>query len=237
MKVVLLRVGVDMGAGGMYGPLCADGSFEFIPIPDGHKLDERTYGNTHGRHGKPLVEYFPRAKQQLMANQPMHVDPEFETYTYGDPTRLKSGLRDLEPGDMLAFYAGLKGWDFQSEPALYLVGYFEVAVAGKGTEFSDEQLQNLFGQNFHVRHPAVFADQRDRLVLVKGSEESRLLKRARRISTLGQDKAGKPLKVLSAEMQEVFGSFGGQGSLQRSPPRWVPADFSNRAATFLRSLE
>lgn len=237
MKVVLLRVGVDMGAGGTDGPLFEDGSFEFIPIPDGWPVDERTYGNTRGRHGSPLVEYFPESKRQFMARQPMHVDPEFDTYTYGDPTRPKAQLKTLTAGDILAFYAGLKGYDFQAEPALYLVGYFEVAVAGKATDFSNEQLQDLFGQNFHVRHPAVFADQRDRLVLVKGSEESRLLKKARRISTRRQDKAGKPLKVLSEAMREVFGSFSGQGSIQRSPPRWVAEGFTERAAAFLRSLE
>jgi hypothetical protein len=239
MKVVLLRVGVDTGAdsGGIYGPLFADGSFEFIPIPDGWRYDERTYGNTFGRHGRPLVEYFPESKRRFMARQPMHVDPEFETYTYGDPTRPKAGLRNLESGDMVVFYAGLKGWDFPSEPALYIVGYFEVARVGKATDFSEEELYNLFGQNFHVRHPVVFADQKDRLVLVKGSEESRLLEKARQISAVGRDKAGKPLKVLSEDMREEFGGFGGQNSIQRSPPRWVPPEFTSSAAKFVRSLE
>jgi hypothetical protein len=34
MNVVLLRVGVDEGAGGIQGPLLEDGTFEYIPIPD-----------------------------------------------------------------------------------------------------------------------------------------------------------------------------------------------------------
>ncbi len=239
MKVVLLRVGVDAAtpSGGTDGPLFSDGSFEFIPIPDGFRLDERTYGNTLGRHGRPLVEYFPKARQAFRANQSMHVDPEFETYTYGDPTQPKRRLQHLQPGDLIVFYAGLRGWDFQCEPALYIVGYFEVAAAGKATQFSEEELQSLFGGNYHVRHPSVYADQRDRLVLVKGSDESRLLKKASRISDVGQDKAGKPLKVLSQEMREVFGSFGGQNSIQRSPPRWVTPEFTDRAAAFIRSLE
>ncbi len=239
MKVVLLRVGVDAAAasGGTDGPLFEDGSFEFIPIPDGFGLDERTYGNTVGRHGTPLVQYFPKSRQALRASQSMHVDPEFETYTYGDPTQPKRRLQHLQTGDLIVFYAGLRGWDFPCEPALYIVGYFEVAVAGKATQFTGEELQTLFGGNYHVRHPSVFADQRDRLVLVKGSNESRLLKKARRISDVGQDKAGKPLKVLSQEMREVFGGFGGQNSIQRSPPRWVTPEFTDRAAAFVRSLE
>ncbi len=229
MKVVLLRVGVDAAAasGGTDGPLFADGSFEFIPIPDGFALDERTYGNTVGMHGRPLVEYFPKARQAFRPNQSMHVDP----------TQPKRRLRHLQPGDLIIFYAGLRGWDFQSEPALYIVGYFEVARAGMAAQFSDEELQKLFGGNYHVRHPSVFADQSNRLVLVKGSEESRLLRKARRISDVGQDKAGKPLKVLSKEMREIFGGFGGQNSIQRSPPRWVTPGFTDRAAAFVRSLE
>ena len=52
MQVVLLRVGIDTGSGGIHGPLFSDGSFEYIPIPDsfrGKGVDKRTYGNTRGR--------------------------------------------------------------------------------------------------------------------------------------------------------------------------------------------
>jgi Nucleotide modification associated domain 3 len=34
MQVVLLRVGIDSGRGGIQGPLLDDKSFEFIPIDD-----------------------------------------------------------------------------------------------------------------------------------------------------------------------------------------------------------
>lgn len=239
MRVVLLRVGVDTGAaaGGTNGPLFNDRSFDFVPIPDGLRYDERTYGNTEGRHGRKLVEYFPEKKRRFMARQPMHVDPEFETYTYGDPTQPKAGLRKLRPGDMLVFYAGLQGWDFSSEPALYIIGYFEVARADRASEFTDDELHGLFDGNYHVRHPAVLAAQRDRLVLVKGTEQSRLLEKAALVSMVGNDKTGKPLKVLSEEMQQEFGDFGGHISLQRSPPRWVWPEFTDRAARHVRSLD
>lgn len=96
MKVAMLRVGIDTGSGGIHGPLFQDGSFEYIPIPDGRRDDERTYGNTVGRRGAPLVEYFPARRRSAMANQPIHFDPEFATFTYGDPTPPKAGLRRLE---------------------------------------------------------------------------------------------------------------------------------------------
>ncbi|MBI3839981.1 MAG: hypothetical protein HY288_18830 [Planctomycetia bacterium] len=93
MKMVLLRVGIDSGSGGMRGPLFKDGSFEFIRIPDKKQLDARTYGNTLGTHGTPHVEYFPRERRMAAASQPIHIDPEFETFTYGDRTRPKASPR------------------------------------------------------------------------------------------------------------------------------------------------
>jgi hypothetical protein len=236
MNVVLLRIGIDTGAGGIHGPLFANGTFEYIPIPDGQAVDERTYGNLAGRHRRKLIDYFPVARRDRMANQSIHVDPEFESFTYGDPTTPKAGLRHLQPGDLLVFYCGLQGWDFECDPALYLMGYFEVERAGRATEFTKTELERLFSGNFHVRHRRVFAQQRDSLVLVKGTRSSRLLHKAIRLSSEGKDCNGKPLKILSPAMREVFGSFGGKVSIQRSPPRWVEADFTAKAAGFVKSL-
>ena len=238
MHVVLLRVGIDTGSGGIHGPLFSDGSFEYISIPDRFRkgVDDRTYGNSHGRHGHALVDYFPVARREQVVNQSIHVDPEFATFTYGDPTTPKSSLSRLSEGSLLVFYAGLKGWDFECRPALYIIGYFEVARAGLATSFRDAELVGMFKNNFHVMHREVFEDQKDRLVLVKGTTNSRLLKMAVKISSVGTDKSGRPLQRLSREMQRVFGDFGGNTGIQRSPPRWVAPEFTQRAADFVLSL-
>ena len=118
----MLRVGIDTGSGGTHGPLFEDGSFEFIPIPDTSGVEPRTYGSTVGRKGRKLAECLPERLQAKMRNQSVHADPEFDTFTYGDPTAPKAGLRRLEEGDMLVFYCGLEGWGFESAPALYVVG-------------------------------------------------------------------------------------------------------------------
>jgi hypothetical protein len=241
--VVLLRVGVDAGCGGIQGPLFADGSFEFVCIPDNHRISAVTYGTMLGRDGKPLAAYFPEGRREAMAARHVHHDPEFETFTYGDPTPPKRSLRRLRPGDILAFYCGLQrwapetGWDRRVRPGLYLAGYFEVARAGMAGDFDPAVLRTELGGNFHVRYPSVFARQRDHLVLVKGGPGSRLFRRAHRISSDGKDRAGKPLKVLSPAMRKVFGDFGGHVSIQRSPPRWVEPRFVNRAIAYLRGLE
>jgi len=235
MKVALLRVGIDSGCGGMDSPLFADGTFEYLPIPDSNGLDERTYGNQLARDGRPCVEFFPSNRWAAMRNQSLHLDPEFTTFTYGDPTPPKAGLRRLAVGDMLVFYAGLRGHDHVAPSALYLIGYFEVAFAGLARDMSQEQIQTCH-DNFHVRHESVFLEQRDRLVLVKGGPGSKMLSKAVKISVMGQDRSGKPLKILSPEMQQIFGGFGGRLSFQRSPTRWVDPAFVNSAAEFVRKL-
>lgn len=237
MQVVLLRVGVDTGRGGILGPLFADGSFEFVPIPDRSAVDKRTYGNTRGRHDRFFIDYFPLSRRERMFGQSIHYDPEFDAYTYGDPTPPKSSLRRLTSGDLLVFYAGLKGWDFECESALYIIGFFEVARAGIASSFQPVELRRLFSSNFHVMHPRVLAAQRKRLVLVKGTPESRLLQSAIRISQLGTNCAGRRLHRLSRPMQKIFGDFNGHTSIERSPPRWVDSQLTAAAAHFVRSLK
>src|SRR5262249_22423453 len=122
-------------------------------------------------------------------------------------------------------------------PALYLVGFFEVARAGMAGGFDKKLLESQFGKNFHVRYPSVFEEQKDDLVMVKGGPGSRLFRKAYEISVEAKDRANKPLKVLSPDMQKVFGTFGGRIAIQRSPPRWVETGFLDRAIQYVTHLE
>lgn len=241
MQVVLLRVGIDTGSGGIHGPLFKNGEFEFIPICDKRNrfgVNHETYGNTKGpMHCKLMIEYFPKYRREKMQRMCLHRDPEFETYTYGDPTRPKRGLRKLGNGDLLVFYSGLEGWDFRCDPALYIIGYFEVKKAVDAKDFTWNELRKDFGKNFHVRYRPVFEHQKDRLILVKGNERSRLLKKALRISVLEKNRAGVPIHVLSPEMRKIFGDFNGHVSIHRSPPRFVSSNFVARTSVFVRSLD
>ncbi|MFH1718423.1 MAG: hypothetical protein ABIF19_13800 [Planctomycetota bacterium] len=117
------------------------------------------------------------------------------------------------------------------------MGYFEVETAGKACDFSPDDLKRIFVWNFHVRHPSVYDRQKERLVLVKGSSNSRLLNSAVLMSAVDSDRSGKPLKVLSPEMQNIFGDFDGKISFQRSPTRWVDPACVGQAMEFMRSLD
>jgi hypothetical protein len=248
MKAVLLRVGIDSGAGGIQGPLFADGSFEFVPIPHNGLGEERTYGNTRGRHGRFLVEYFPTSQHAGMADRPIHLDPEFDTWTYGDLLKTpKAKLRDLDEDDMLIFYSGLQAWpsrDSDEPDALYLIGYLEVELAGTANTLKDRKvnIQRVFANNAHVRNQHLYQEEMSKLVLVKGRSAdahprhpSRLLSRAKKISEDGMDCRGRRLKVLSREMHEIFGDLGGRNSLQRSTPRWIDKNVDS-VIEFMRGL-
>lgn len=236
MNVVLLRVGIDTGCGGIHSPLFDDGTFEFVPIPDSKGLDERTYGNSLGRKSRLFTEYFPTARQKRMALQAMHVDPEFESFTYGDPTPPKRNLAQLQPGDLLVFYAGMRGWGHECAPALYLVGFFRVKLAGFAPSFSRKQLLREFRLNYHVRHATVFEMQREKLVLIKGEQTSRLFHRAHLIGETVRREDGSYWQMITPRMSKVFGRFGGIGSLQRSTPRWVEDKLVSRAEKLVESL-
>jgi hypothetical protein len=238
MNMVLLRVGIDSGCGGIQGPVFADGSFEFVCMPDATGTDPRTYGTARGRGGRTLIDFFSASRHGKMARQSIHVDPEFETFTYGDPTGPKAGLRRLRRGDLLVFYAGLTGFQCDVPAALYLIGYFDIERIGLADELGEDCVRKEFAGNFHVRHESIFQRDRPDLLLIKGkpAPQSRLLTRACHISSVGQDVNGRPLKVLSPEMRKVFGDFGGRNSIQRSPPRWVDPAFVPGAAEFVRNL-
>ncbi len=233
-QVALVRVGIDKGSGGMYGPIFKDDTFEFIPIPA--KNGDMTYGNTPGKYSNFMIEYFPQTRRDNNRNKLIHYDPEFETFTYGDPTSPKAGLRNLKKGDYLVFYCGLKGFECSKPEALYICAYFEVLVAGYAKNFSPADLTKYFSNNFHVKNRNVFKKQLDDLILVKGSKNSRLLTKAMRISAEGKDKAGRKLHVLSPSMQKVFGDLKGKISIQRSPTRWITPEHTEKAVQFIKSL-
>ena len=245
-QIVFLRVGIDTGSGGMLGPIFADGSFEFIPIDADCDRLRRTYGNTPGRHGRKLIEYFPSRLKEKMKGSFLHCDPEFDTFTYGDPTAPKQTLRNLRCGDLIVFYAGLQGWgDCATPPALYIVGYFVVEYAGTYNDLKHEGVLKPFAKNWHILNRDLkgrwIGRKRKRwvdLVLIKGGQGSRLLRRAVRISADEKaiDRGGHRVFVLDPNMQKHFGNFTKLNAIQRSTPRWVKPQFCMKAAAFVLAL-
>ena len=222
----------------MLGPIFAGDEFEFIPIDADRDCLGRTYGNAKGRHGRKLIEYFPDRLRERMKGAFMHFDPEFDGFTYGDPTRPKQKLKELRDGDLLVFYAGLKGWGAcETPPGLYVVGYFVVDLAGSYSDLKHARMLKSFAKNWHILNDHE-KERLDRLVLVKGGRDSRLLKKALKISANKRaiDRGGHPVFVLDRKLQGHFGSFTKLNAIQRSTPRWVSPEFTERAAAFVLKL-
>ncbi len=180
MKALLLRVGIDTGSGGSLAPVFKDGTFEYIPIPESKATGEtRTYASIVGRSGRRLSEFVGLS----LASQHPHFDPEFDSFSYGDPTATKrEQLRRLDPGDLLIFYAGLKPNPATDRPRLYAIGYFTVERVYYRENGSLDALDpKRYAANAHVRRTLPESD----LVLVTGSSaDSRLFFRAVPIGTL-----------------------------------------------------
>jgi len=196
MSSYLLRVGLDSTAAGGEGhpPVNRSGEFEYIPIPEQCDTTEsRTYRDLGPRLDNPIEEYVG-----VDPDTPVHCDPEFETYTYGEVTDQKcSSLRRLNEGDLLVFCAALQPQTEleQVRPRMYAVGYFTVDRVYDLERIPPERRADLleddgshgFSNNAHVRRTGLEPDSlhpddpdRDRYpVLVSGkSSSSRLLDRA-----------------------------------------------------------
>jgi len=113
MNVCLLHVAADTTNPGVVGPIFSDGSFEFIPIKNVFGLEARTYADFPARnkqYSNTLRDLLP---SYVAALHP-HPDPDFNSYTYGEPNNpeMRPGvLRMLKPGDILFFVSSLAPYD------------------------------------------------------------------------------------------------------------------------------
>ncbi len=153
IKAYLSRVGADKGNLGCLGPLFKDYSFEFIPIKESlETVEDRTYRTIEGRSGHKLSVFIPNSKRNLKP----HFDPEFETFTYGDPTTDRTKFLKLNKGDILLFYAGLDPVNFKrktNEGSCYFIGYITVdSVIDFHKEKRIENVLNNYPQLFNNAH-------------------------------------------------------------------------------------
>lgn len=221
MKAMLLRVGIDKGTDGALAPIFDNGSFEYIPISEGDakSKEDRTYGNTVGRSGKPFSTYLPKG----IGNRTMHFDPEFDTFTYGDPTCKRRFLLKLEKNDLIVFYAGLQPFQTRKyKTALYIIGYFTVDRMTDFNSLSRTEIRQCYKKYPNNAHLKRSYDTKDLVIIVGNRKKSRLLGKAILISQTKYDRNGRPYQAVSKKMEK---SLGISGSIQRSiPPRLIKTD-------------
>ncbi|MCA1852068.1 MAG: hypothetical protein LC647_06660, partial [Beggiatoa sp.] len=88
MRLYVVNVGVNTAyanAFGLRSPRFPDGGFELVTITESAKLAGCPEIPTYGRVGCRMREgTFAQFVPESYHQYPTHLDPEFETFTYGD---------------------------------------------------------------------------------------------------------------------------------------------------------
>jgi hypothetical protein len=165
---VLINVGSSSSNPNGRGRIFKDLTFEYLPIPEDQEISEKV--PTYRELGFTEVR-FP--------NLPVHLDPEFGTFTYGHVRRgfgdIQSLLRLKESRNgVLFFYATLQiddGW------APYAIGFFKNLQIYDCRVLSKEEMMSFkakgFSDNSHIKRIDPSVD-----FLIKGGEGSKPLKKA-----------------------------------------------------------
>ena len=221
--IALVGIGADSTNSAPTPRVYDDGRFEYIPIPEKRGPDgtteTKTYGTTTLRHREgTMAEYLetirPRPGAEdpsaytgdCLAKWPLHHDPNFGALTYGETTSRAAYtnlLTDLQAGDGVAFYTGLRDADAGYRHR-YLIGYFTVRevvdcrrIAYEGVRVSftdlpaDEQaaLMDAHSENAHAKRFQATGQitDGDGLVIVDGTPPGGLLDRAVPISEVNSN--------------------------------------------------
>jgi hypothetical protein len=231
------------------------GRFEYVPIPEKCETSETaTYGSIptrYGPDGEVLADRLDRIRSRdggwtddpdAIRSHPVHHDPSFERSTYGEHRPgYVNRLRDLGPGDAVAFYAGLRRPD-RSYLDRHLLGWFPVeTVDVVEPAASDDATRAILDDHPHNAHAKRYR-ARGRLhydekpvALVRGREgRGGLLDRAIRLATWRDGW----FYCLPAVRERLFpGASEPVGLGSRKPARSSPLDADAFAAFVDRRLD
>jgi hypothetical protein len=168
-RAILVRIGVDHSYGQWNAPVNPDSmQFVYVPIPEKSRTRfvpglARSYLEL-----MPALELFCRRSQidgdrncrfpLRLLHRRMHLDPDFEYLTYGDRgDRRGAPLADLERGDMLVFYAGLRPIRDCGQRLIYaMVGVFTVdEVTSAVTVAPNRRHENAHTRKLRIGRPDI----------------------------------------------------------------------------------
>ncbi|MGB3016953.1 MAG: hypothetical protein WBC65_04035 [Ignavibacteria bacterium] len=196
MKAILLPVGIDSNYGTL-SPVHYDNSFSYIPIYykeiEKERKEKRTYKSLDLSHAVP----------DKLVKKKVHLDPEFESFTYGDQGNQKSkALLKLNKGDLLVFYFEGRRQSDPHETGCFIFAYFVVKYVVEWNNLSSvdrKKYEKVLKNNAHFRS----SKPKDNLVIVKGYSKSKLFKKCIPI-TVQKENAKNPY-CTSPEMQKFLG--------------------------------
>jgi hypothetical protein len=220
MKALLLRVGIDSTDGGWQAPVCAEtGEFAYVPIPEDRADKPPRRGLVRGfdEFIEPVAKLAAKLPSRLFGKA-AHLDPDFDYLTYGDQGSRARRIRNLEPGDLLVFFAALRPVEPPRRPLVYaIIGLFVI----DGILNALEVPRSRWRENAHTRR--VPSDD-DIVIRAKSGVSGRLA----RCIPIGEFR-NRAYRVRRDLLREWGGLDVRDGWLQRSanPPAF------NDAARFL----
>jgi len=216
MKGLLVRVGIDQTYGGWNAPVDpATGAFAFVPIPGSPQ--RRGLETPYTDFAQELARFPGVLLPSKWVSKPMHLDPDFAYLTYGDTgDRRGRSLRELERGDFIAFYAGLRPTVPCRDPLSYaLIGFYRVRECLPLPDIP----QSRWHENAHTRSAGHHAN--DLIVRAEPGRSGRL----ERCIEIGEWR-NRAYRVRRELLEEWGGLSCKDGYLQRSvvPPRFLRPD-------------
>ena len=158
MKGYLVRIGIDSSYGRWNAPVDPDsGKFVYVPIPENHRFIDGfqtryidflpNLQEFADEYNLDLYDDLSFPRELVDANT--HLDPDFRYLTYGDlGLRRGSGLTELDEGDIIAFYGGMKPIKKTRNNLIYaLIGLYVVDEVLWTIEIPEER----FHENAHTR--------------------------------------------------------------------------------------
>ena len=243
-RIFLANVGVN-ASHRFSSPIFPDATFEFIPIPEdrdpfgelsdtpqlstptsrgmGEASSDRAglpgtyavrYRDLRSFYGpeRALIEYVP----ERLWDWPVHNDPEFMTFTYGDNCETSpraASLKRLEAGDFLFFIARLQHSQTK-EHGFYLIGFLAIDEVLRAVGSRPKAIAlRRFGANAHVRRGLSDPKLWDRFWVFGGSNRSRRFRQAVPVTRELADRAfttadGSPWKWPKGRTElQVIGAY------------------------------
>lgn len=154
----MVRIGIDRSYGRWNAPVDPDtGRFVYVPIPENHRFADglqTRYADflpslLEFTHDYDLDLYDDLNFPQTLLQTNTHLDPDFRYLTYGDVgLRRGSRIKELDEGDIIAFYCGLRPIKKMRDNLIYaLIGLYVVEEVFWAAEVPEEG----FHENAHTR--------------------------------------------------------------------------------------
>lgn len=244
-RIFIVNVGVNASHYPLQSPIFADGSFEFVPIPEYRPFEGEyipTYRDLRSYYWreKDLLGYIPEEFHDVQ----VHDDPEFHTPTYGDRiTPRGANLRQVKPRDFLFFLARLVWYErnrFSRQAGFYFIGFIEVRdiLSNVSRKPAPETIE-MWRRNAHIRRGLADASAYDGFYVFKGTKRSTRLWRAVPLDRRLADKClrtagGQPWRWDPSKSDlQVIGSYTRAARCHIDPSE--PSGFQ-RASDFWRAI-